>query len=324
MIRFLKWHFFQLRLVFRLKKWYHVQEDEIYYQYYKDSDTPKTKKKQIVFLVDGRTIHGGLADRFKGIVSTYAYCKQHKIDFRLEYNYPFQLSDYFLPNKVDWKISEEEICYNPKFAHPIMVNSHQLDVRYHNLYLWLESHKTQQLHVYGNSDAAYGQFSELFNELFKPSSLLQQHIEDNLRAIGNKYISATFRFQQLLGDLKEGNYPTLNDEDKQKLIDKCHLQLELLHNEYPNKTVLVTADSNTFLDSVRNIPYIYVIPGTVVHMDYTPDASYMAYEKSFLDFLLIANADKVHLVYSNQMYKSGFPGLASKVYNKPYQEIFFK
>lgn len=324
MIKFLKWHFFQLRLVLRLKKWFHVLEDEIYSQYYNESNVPQTKKKQIVFLVDGRTIHGGLADRFKGIISTYAYCKQHEIDFRLEYHYPFQLSDYFLPNKVDWRISEDEICYNPRYARPILVNTHQLDVRYHNFYIWLESRKVKQLHVYGNSEVAYDRFSELFNELFRPAPLLQQHIEENLRVIGNKYISATFRFQQLLGDFKEGNYPTLNNEDKQNFIDKCHLQLELLHNKYPNKTILVTADSNTFLDSIKNISYIYVIQGTVVHMDYTSDASYSIYEKSFLDFLLIANADKIHLVYNKQMYKSGFPGLASKIYNKPYQEIFFE
>lgn len=324
MISILKWHFFQLRLVFRLKKWYHAKEDLIYSQYYKDYNASKPKKKQIIFLVDGRTIHGGLADRFKGIISTYAYCKKHKIDFKLQYKYPFQLSDYFFPNKVDWQISEDEICYNPKFAHPIMVNTHQLDVRYHNLYLWLEFHKTQQLHVYGNSDVAYDHFSELFNELFKPSSLLQQHVEDNIKAIGGKYISATFRFQQLLGDLIEGNYPVLNDSDKQKLISKCQQQLDLLHKKYPNKTILVTADSNTFLASVKKMPYVYVIPGNVVHMDYISDASYTVYEKSFLDFLLIANADKVHLIYNRQMYKSGFPRLASKVHNKLYQEIFFE
>ncbi len=136
-------------------------------------------------------------------------------------------------------------------------------------------------------------------------------------------MSITYRFQQLLGDFKERNYPTLPTDEREHLIMNCLNQIKKLHNLYPEKKVLVTSDSVSLLTEANKLDYVYIIEGNVVHMDWTGGESFKTYEKSFLDFFLLAQADVLHLAYDHQMYHSGFAKLASKVYNRPYKEIKF-
>nr|WP_287898644.1 hypothetical protein [Prevotella sp.] len=313
-----------VRLLFGLGSYVTKEENDLTAKYYIDSSKPNINHKIHIFMVDGRSVHGGLADRLKGIVSNYLYAKEHKIRFYINFKYPFKLEDYLVPNIYDWTINEKDICYNSKYSRPLLVNTHQLSQKYHRLYLWLHSFGYKQIHIYSNSEYGNPYFSSLFSELFKPSRRLQEDIDKNLAAINGEYISATFRFQQLLGDFKERNYPTLSKEEQGLLIKKCQKQLDLLHNLYPNMCILVTADSGKFLDSVRHLDYVYVIPGEVVHMDYTDNVPFEVYEKSFLDFFLIANANKIHLFYNKQMYHSGFPKLASLLFKHDYYERYFE
>ena len=70
------------------------------------------KSKMVICMLDGRALHGGLSDRLMGIISTYKVCKLLNLDFRIHFVKPFFLNDYLVPNKIDWKISYEEISYN--------------------------------------------------------------------------------------------------------------------------------------------------------------------------------------------------------------------
>ena len=63
---------------------------------------------ETIFIVDGRLNHGGLSDRFNGIISTYAICKVYNLPFRIKWEYPFILQDYLVPNKYDWVIKKDE------------------------------------------------------------------------------------------------------------------------------------------------------------------------------------------------------------------------
>lgn len=274
-------------------------------------------------MVDGRSIHGGLADRIRGICSVYALCIKNNWDFKIYFNYPFPLTDYLIPNKYNWEISSDKIIYNNKLCAPVLLNSYQLPTIFHNIYLQKEMIGKKQLHVYSESPWAEEQFSNIFNILFRPSEKLQKDIDKILNQIGFDYVSATFRFQQLLGDFKEGNYPTLSKSEQEILINECIKQLYRLHQQQPQYKILVTADSSTFLNKISSFDFLYIIPGNVVHMDYTNNATFNVYEKSFLDYFLIANAQKVHLFYNEKMYKSGFAKQAAKIYNRPYHEIKF-
>ena len=62
---------------------------------------PKCGKPACIAMVDGEAYHGGLCDRFKGIISLYAYCKCSGLPFRIRYTYPFRLEDYLAPAAYD-------------------------------------------------------------------------------------------------------------------------------------------------------------------------------------------------------------------------------
>ena len=73
-------------------------------------------RKQIICMYDGRMDHGGIADRLRGVVSSYDVAKKMGYDFRIFFDHPFRLEDYLVPAKVDWRITKEELCYNPEDA----------------------------------------------------------------------------------------------------------------------------------------------------------------------------------------------------------------
>lgn len=307
-----------------------------YYQYY---DNKFVLRTSVVFMIDGRAIHGGLTDRLRGICSVYTYCKQKRIPFHLNAVFPFRLEDYLVPNTYDWRISEEEISYDSRKSAPVLVNDYQFDTRLHRFHLNKRLREKKQMHIYGNTPFLDSHFNESFNELFRPSPRLQSDLDtltatlfssltpnqaSVLNPLTSHYTAIVTRFQQLLGDFKETGYKTLDNEDKQALITKCINKIEELHNtELQGKQILCTSDSITFLNEVNKLPYVSIIPGKVVHMDHTSGASFETYEKSFLDLFMIARADKVILLQTDDMYPSGFPKRAAMIGNKPFHYITF-
>lgn len=286
-------------------------------------------------MIDGRAIHGGLTDRLRGICSVYTYCKQKGIPFHLNAVFPFKLEDYLVPNKYDWRISEDEISYDPRKSTPVLVNDYQFDTRLHRFYLNKLLREKMQMHIYGNTPFLDSHFNESFNELFRPSPRLQADL-DNLTAslfpplspnpspLTRHYVAIVTRFQQLLGDFKETGYKTLGEDGKKALIVKCINKIEELHNTgLQGKQILCTSDSITFLNEVNKLPYVSIIPGKVVHMDHTSDASFETYEKSFLDLFMIAKADEVMLLQTDDMYPSGFPKRAAMMGNKIFRCLKF-
>lgn len=139
-----------------------------------------------------------------------------------------------------------------------------------------------------------------FTSSSRPADDLQQLIGYHLEKLGGKgnYISCTFRFRQLLGDFKEGG-ATLPVAKRQPYIQQCVQTVERLHKMHPEKRILVTADSHTFLDELTtaSLPYVYVMPGKVVHLGFTSDASKAVYMKSFLDMYMLSCSGIVYPGY---------------------------
>lgn len=298
---------------------FHKEENELRKKFYTESETHV--RRMIIFMIDGRSVHGGLTDRLKGICSLFQYAKQKNIPFRINFCYPFKLQDYLEPNKYDWTLQNNDITYNITACKPVLLNTHQFPRKMHKMYLDYMVQKYKQLHIYSNTDIYNEKFYQNFHELFRPTLKLQRDLEKNLSDIGSDFISVTYRFQQLLGDFKERNYPTLNEGEQKKLIRASLKVIDFIHNKYPEKRVLVTSDSVKFLKEASIISYVYVIPGSVVHMDYISDAEYDVYEKSFIDLLMLSHADKIYLAYSDIMYHSGFAYCASLIGNVEYEEI---
>lgn len=313
--------------ILTMKGGFHQIEKNLKEQYYTSTEKKGIHSMSIIVMVDGKYVHGGLSDRIRGITSIYHFCKQHHIPFHLNYTYPFSMEDYLEPNHYNWKISQEEISYHPEESEPVILTLDQVPSKLHRFYLkrLLQKYPNKQLHIYTNTLLEDRHYSKDFEELFRPTQRFQKALTEHEAQLPQSYIAMVFRFQQLLGDFKEDGYKILSPSERETLIKKCIQKVEEIHSlHHPDKEVLITSDSTTFLETIcREKEYVHIIPGKVVHMDYTTDAAYEIYMKSFLDMLLLSKADKIYLLQTGEMYRSGFAKRAALLKDKPYEEVFF-
>lgn len=277
-------------------------------------------------MIDGRLNHGGLSDRLFGIVSAFQYCQEHEIEFRINFVYPFQLEQFLVPNEYDWRIRSDEISYNIFQSKPLYISlfSHKIETMQKYAEARLKT-KFEQVHLYSNMIYfSKKDFKYYFNILFKKSNILDNAVKENLARIKGSYISITFRFQQLLGDLRETGFRILENElEKEELINRCINCIEKLFEKTKSK-ILVTSDSITFLESVKKLPYVYIIPGKIVHMDYVSkqdSVGLTTHMKSFVDLFMLANAKAIYLADIFPLYHSSFPMVASWIYGKDYYVV---
>lgn len=288
-----------------------------------------TRKNQgvcpmLVFMVDKDFYTGGMADRFKGAVSSYAWCKQRKIPFRIRYVHPFELADYLDPAEYDWRLREGEYS-------TCLPDSRLMYGRGEYARRLVRTRLSKQLHFYGNynnldyinrtggTDYTWGQ---LFKELFRPGKELQDCIDQQSAAIGSSYIAAVFRFQNLLGDFKEYSFKSMNDQQaRERMLKTCLASLEDLHMKHPHDKILVTSDSATFLETVKDLDYVYTIPGRVVHIGSTSGEDRAVYMKSFVDFYMLSRSSRIYGICTEGMYPSEFPMYAAKVNDIPFERI---
>lgn len=299
----------------------------------KELRKPETEKPLYIAMVDGETFHGGMCDRFKGIISLYAYCKYRGLPFRIKYTYPFRLEDYLSPSTYDWTIKKGEYTDNPFYSRILYMRGEHLASRL----LHLKTRK--QIHFYTNRDClthinrAYAtegnppfEWGELYRELFKPGQVLQERLEVIKKELGENYYAAVFRFQNLLGDFQEYHYKSMEDQDeKEQLIGKCLQALKTLQAAHGNQALLVTSDSVTFLKRAVQLEGVHIISGTLVHIDGQKNSvlenSYEVYLKSFLDFYALSGARKIYRVGTSYMYPSEFPVYAAKIHNVPFESM---
>jgi len=298
--------------------------------YTQDAPKARNKQKQIICMYDGRMDHGGIADRLRGIVSSYYVCKQMGYDFRIFFNHPFLLEDYLEPADVDWRITKDELCYNSTDAEPMFCGSNGTFVEPFFQKLWFKKRfreAKKQLHVYTNAlllprSKRYG---ECFRELFRPSERVEQALAKYSEPLKGGYIAVSLRFIGLLDDFVERDGKHISSEEQLLLMDRCVAQINKLYDKLPKKKkVLLTSDSTRFLNyAAEKLDFVFFIPGDVVHIDYQDETSDNVNIKLFLDMLMISRAEQAFLLQTNQMYNSGFPRRAAQISGIPFHHIRF-
>ena len=297
---------------------------------YMGAERKKTFQPYAVSMFCGNAPSGGLVDRLRGAVSLYETCKACKRDFRIYFTHPFLLSDYLEPNQYDWRIETDEVTFADSQALPVVVDTQTATQKERT---WqksqfvkaLKQDRKLQLHFYSNALFCYDtDFSKLFNELFKPGKRLQSHLDNIFASIGTDYISVSARFCGLLGDFNEETYSEpLSAEEQQELLDATIKQLAVITHKYPDKKVIVCSDSTTFLEQAVEQCNVAAIPGNISHIGNDTVRNYEYYEKTFLDFFVIAHASQVFLLKSSVMHNSGFPYAAARVGKRPFHLIEF-
>lgn len=286
------------------------------------------KAKRVVYVCDGRTIAGGLADRFKGILSLYAISEELGYDFRICFTSPFTLSNYLVPaGEHDWRISPDEL-YREDAAMLVLENTEDSDYQTRRQYAWLRRRLEEgpaEMHVITNSNYAYSlDYSALFRRLFRPSPTLEAALEAEGQRLG-RYVSVSARFLSMLGDFREtGANVALPEAEAENLMAHCISEIERLHERHPEHNILVGTDSMRFLERASRLPYVRIVEGRVAHtdlMDHTGEGR--LHEKLFLDFLLIARAESIYLLHTPPMRISGFPYAASRISGSPFNILEF-
>lgn len=312
-------------------KWRREVRKYVTHYYAAEHPHATNKEKTVICMFDGRMKHGGLGDRLRGMISVYAICKANGIPFKIYFNSPFKLETYLKPNKVDWTIAEEALCYNSDDAFPVFCGTNGTHVEMPFQRRWLLKNfnkEVKQVHVYTNAFLEQGRnFKNLFDELFCLSDDLSAVVDACMKEIGGPFISVPCRFQQLLGDFKEDNCAVLPPDEQQNLMERSVHEIEKIHDSLSGgvkHSILLASDSTRFLDYASSkLGYVHRVPGKIAHMDFSSDADYQVHLKTFADLMMLSKAEKLYLLKSGAMYNSGFPRIAARIGNKPFQLIRF-
>lgn len=295
-------------------------------KYYSTGDGNIDGGQVCVAMFDGRVNQGGLCDRLWGIVSTYLYCKDNGIPFKLNFVSPFSLSDYLLPAGVDWSIDSSKISYDSRVARPLVIKCLGFEREDDMSPIGKAFAKgINQLHVYTNAHSMRSRFHEGFDDLFRPSEELARSLEKVSRNHDGGYVSISFRFVRLFGDFEDVSWPVLPDEkSREEMIQRGLAAIERVKSIHPDKKVLVTTDSATFLSRAREVDGVFVIEGDIRHVDFSEtQGENLPHLKTFLDLLMISRAEHVYLGVNDKVYRSTFAKTASQIGNRPFDMIEF-
>ncbi len=269
----------------------------------------------IVCICDGTLYHGGPTDRLRGILTTYDEARKRNIPFYISWTSPFNLEEYLVPSGFDWRIKPKELSRSPRQAFPLIIEDLPDVIGQMRLNATLYR-RLPQTHVFSNCDNSKGRYAELWKELFTPSESLRKEIEKHSGILGNSYHAFTFRFLQLLGDFKDWLQITYEDDEAIQLMHRVKEEfIHLAATVPPQSKILITSDSRRFLDYIMDADSrIYIVPGEVKNIDLLKDERHeVAWMKTFIDQQLLMGAERVTLMRTGKMYKSGFPRFAAEV-----------
>lgn len=324
----IQWYEMQIRVIGAWKFFLKQQKEterELVKKHYTQKDL-KRVSNDVVFTCNGFYWSGGLADRLRGMIAVYDWCKRNNRKFSINFCHPFLLQDYLQPNQYNWlpdSISYDSLKAVPKVCmlEPRTCNRKEVMDRQPELIEeWCKnslSDNDRQVHAYTNFYVWSCDFSYLFKELFRPCERLQKTIDFHLNEVGGHYISISFRFTTLLGDFTDCTGEPLCEVEKERLIQSSLSAIQnIVSNAPKHDRVLVVADSCTFLERAKKLENIYTIPGKIGHIDY--DHGDDVNMKTFLDFFMISKAEAVYLAKGPGMYRSAFARTAAMVNDKPF------
>ena len=279
-----------------------------------------------IFMVDGKVGHGGMFDRLKGAISVYAISKVQQKDFRIYFDYPFELQKYMEPNSYDWAIDKKDVVFAYPHSRPLFLYGECYAPKRLFKNRRCEAHfyyGYDSLNVINEKCGTDFEWGQLYRELFKPTAYLQQYIDHYRQELGCEYIVVHTRFLNLLGDKVETAInPKLPQSERESLMSVMRDKIKELAKLDDGMRVMLTSDSMTFIDYMKKeMPGIYVIPGMVKHIDTAGETNDAENIKMFLDYYLISYARKVYSLVGRGMWPSAFPEYAAKIGDVEFKRI---
>ena len=260
--------------------------------------------------------HAGIADRIKTIVIQYNIAKANGYLFKLYWETPFRLSEYFKP-RYDWEMDLDELEYS------------LFDTKIVSEVVWRKRtmlKPNKQYHCYrysgGNldvvmSDTNYRWF-DLFNELFQPSEKLD-YAYKQLKISPKTYVSIHIRFVNALEKFENTYFDNYldNQEDRERLIQRCIrgiLDVKAQHSPYD---LFVFSDSKVFLDRLYDIPVKTLSHDNISHVSENGNSE--TYLKTFLDMYFMSKSISVYRFQAPELLSmSGFSMVAANMGDVPF------
>lgn len=303
-----------------------VREPNLIFKYYLFKNNKTGDKNRNLFMADGRTTHGGMFDRLKGLISIYAISKVQQRGFKIHFSHPFRLEDYLLPNEYDWLVSGEDICYSFPKSRPLFLYGECYSPRRLMKERNCESHFYYGYNSLADINKRYHtlyEWGQLYRELFRPTQRLQEYIDYYRNDIGQEYIAIHTRFLNLLGDKMETDInPTLPEKQQILLRDSVSYKIMELITNNPTRKVLLASDSTNFMQYMKHLTdRVYIVPGKIKHIDTAAQTDDSDVVKMFLDYYLLASATKVYSIVAPGMWRSAFPEYAAKIGNTEFERI---
>lgn len=272
------------------------------------------RESLVIMTVDKTKTHPGFVDILKAIIGCYYIAKVNGFGFRLNFTHPFYIVNYLQPNKVDWN-NKNDISNS-------YLNSHLLN--YYGKGQIPKLKQGEQYHVYNfmgwnilQRNNVYNwekEWSELYQELFIPSTKLKNVLKHIRAQMPPEYISVHIRFVNAIG-ITEPKYKQsllLPNDEQHGLINKCIKALLIIKKEH-EIPIVVFSNSNRFLSIAKDKGFI-ALKGKVGHIRYIHNDETIT--KMFTDFFIMSYSKEIISLRNENLYNSAFPLYASIIAEK--------
>ena len=284
-----------------------------------------TEKRFICVWKNGGSDATGLADRIKGMVSSYIVADIYGYKFYTYHNHGFLMQDYLEPNEVDWPIDISRVSMGLNRFKIIWNLSRlpKLDTsvdEYH-------AHRIVDITPSLSSELAEKySFHKVFHKLFKPSERLRKLVADAMskaNLTSNRFVAIHVRFLDFFENvetLREHAYTKRGTlEEQQEMLASVMRTIETIKASRDVERVLLLSDSSTFLS--QPFPgYICTLPGQVGHIQAHVGVCNVI-DKTFVDMFVMAEAKEIININGKNIYNSDFCRVAALIGNKPFSRV---
>lgn len=284
----------------------------------------------MIFTVNGYQTHGGLADRLKGMMTTYFLSKIKEMNFYNFYTYPFDFN-------IIWynpDINITQLVVNPFKLKIHSIDSSKMKLGYE--YFLNIKYKDRTNLIFSNANLLS---IDLNNKPWQPTftnyymelkRLFEDKLSQNFKesypdiVVGGYHV-VHFRCMNYFGDFEDSQLPGLKEEVHDNIIDVIANKLKVQLKSSIYDPYFIIADSRKLLVALNEKGFSVFDVGSTAHIDIS-GASIEDYMRGFFEFYLLEHAKSIEstvLYHKNKPFNSHYAYVASILGDVPFEKHSF-
>ena len=290
---------------------------------YKLYTAKKNAPHRVICYMSANSVSEGLADRLRTILTSFVFADVNGRTFHLYHDKDFKLEEYLIPNEIDWRIKKEDISFGLNRVALIFHWRNSIPkLRWPNREYHMYAAQTLvNLSTPSHLADKYTD-GKVFQRLFKLSNRLQLIVDKAMQEaslIENEYIAFHLRFLNFFDPVELRGKVTSTPEQREDMLNKVNSIIEQVHQQQPDKKILLFSDSPSFL-AAAHPSYVHVLAGTVGYIA-KHGTNQAIVDKTFLDLIVMSKAAAIYSIIGNNIYGGGFSRQAALIADKPYHKI---